>query len=168
MPGGFYFALGSRSAGRSFTYEKWSFLGIFSCLNPFLKFFRQVKGWLLLKSLEMIRMSHVVECRLVFRSLCNLGWLERVLKLLKNAQLNILSRLGTFTKFLGRLRSALDQKLHVVACVIAFHLFYEGGWQGGVFKIMKNDCFLVFLAVCVLFTKFLGRCRVVYINCMKQ
>ena len=126
MPGGFYLALGSRSAGRSFTYEKWSFLGIFSCLNPFLQFFRQVKGWLLLKSLEMIRMSHVVECRLVFRFLCNLGWLERVLKLLKNAQLNILSRLGTFTKFLGRLRSGLDQKLHEmmsVTCSCVYNCF---------------------------------------------
>ena len=49
--------------------------------------------------------------------------------------------------------------LHVVACLIAFLLFYEGGWQEGVFKVMKNDCFLVFLAVWVLFPKFLGRCR---------
>ena len=31
--------------------------------------------------------------------------------------------------------------------------------QGRVFKIMKNDCFLVFLAVWVLFPKILGRLR---------
>ena len=28
-----------------------------------------------------------------------------------------------------------------VACKIFFPLFYEREWQGGVFKIMKNDLF---------------------------
>ena len=28
-----------------------------------------------------------------------------------------------------------------VACQIVVPLFYERGWQGGVFKIMKNDLF---------------------------
>ena len=46
-----------------------------------------------------------------------------------------------------------------VTCQIVFPLFYERGWQEGVFKIMKNDHFLEFLAVRVLFPKFLGRCR---------
>ena len=45
----------------------------------------------------------------------------------------------------------------VVACQIVFILFYERGWQGGVFKVIKNDRFLAFLAVWVLFPKFLGR-----------
>ena len=31
----------------------------------------------------------------------------------------------------------------IVACKMFFNLFYERGWQGGVFKVMKN-CFLVF------------------------
>ena len=48
---------------------------------------------------------------------------------------------------------------HVVACVIVFSLFDERGWQGGVFKVMKNDQFLVFLAVWVLFPEFFGRLR---------
>ena len=30
-------------------------------------------------------------------------------------------------------------------------------WQGGVFKVMKNDHFLVFLAVWLLFPKLIGR-----------
>ena len=34
---------------------------------------------------------------------------------------------------------------HVVAFAVVFILFYEQGWQGGVFKIIKNDDFLVFL-----------------------
>ena len=38
-----------------------------------------------------------------------------------------------------------------------FFLFPERGWQGAVFKVMKNDHFLVFLAVWILFSKFLGR-----------
>ena len=40
---------------------------------------------------------------------------------------------------------------------IVFILFYDRDGQGGVFKVVKNDNFLVYLAVWVLFTKFLGR-----------
>ena len=47
----------------------------------------------------------------------------------------------------------------VVACLIVFILFYERRWQEGVFKIMKNDSFLVFLAVWVLFLRILIRLR---------
>ena len=47
----------------------------------------------------------------------------------------------------------------VVACLIVFIFFYERRWQEGVFKIMKNDSFLVFLAVWVLFLKILIRLR---------
>ena len=46
---------------------------------------------------------------------------------------------------------------YVIARPIVFMLFYDRGWQGGVFKIMKIDHFLVFLAVLVLFPKFLER-----------
>ena len=35
----------------------------------------------------------------------------------------------------------------VVACPIVFILFYEQDWQGAVFKVMKNDRFLVLLLV---------------------
>ena len=31
--------------------------------------------------------------------------------------------------------------LHLVACSIVLILFYGGDWQGGVFKVMKNDHF---------------------------
>ena len=48
---------------------------------------------------------------------------------------------------------------HVVRWTIVFILFYEQSWQGGVFKIMKTDHFLVFLAVWVLFPKVLGWLR---------
>ena len=46
---------------------------------------------------------------------------------------------------------------HAVAYQIVFLLFYERRWQGGMFIVMKNDHFLVFLAVWVLFPTFLGR-----------
>ena len=46
---------------------------------------------------------------------------------------------------------------HIVVCPIVFILFYERSCQGGVFKIMKNDHFVVFPAVWVFFPKFLGR-----------
>ena len=45
---------------------------------------------------------------------------------------------------------------HVVACPIVFALIYERGCQGRVFKVIKNDLFLVFLAVSGLFPKFLA------------
>ena len=38
-----------------------------------------------------------------------------------------------------------------------FILFYNRGLQEGVLKVMKNDPFLVFLAVRVIFPRFLGR-----------
>ena len=48
--------------------------------------------------------------------------------------------------------------LHVVPYSIVFILFYGQGWQGGVFKVMKNDFFFyIFLPVLVSFPKFLGR-----------
>ena len=39
---------------------------------------------------------------------------------------------------------------HVVACPMNFNLLCDQGQQGGVFKVMKNDHFLVFLAVLVM------------------
>ena len=47
--------------------------------------------------------------------------------------------------------------LHVVTCPIGFVWFYDRNWHRGVPKVMKNDHFLVFLAVWVLFSKFLNR-----------
>ena len=38
--------------------------------------------------------------------------------------------------------------LHAVACAIVFILLYDQGWQGRVFKVLKNDHFSVFLALC--------------------
>ena len=45
--------------------------------------------------------------------------------------------------------------LHVVTCPIIFILFDDPDWQRGMLKLMKTDHFLVFLAVWVLFLKFL-------------
>ena len=56
-------------------------------------------------------------------------------------------------------RHEMIRVLHVVACPIVFILSYDQSWQRGVFKVMKNDHFLLFLAVWVLFPKFLGRLR---------
>ena len=49
--------------------------------------------------------------------------------------------------------------VHVRECPILFILFYDQVWQREVFKLMKNDHFVVFLAVWGLFPKFLGRLR---------
>ena len=45
----------------------------------------------------------------------------------------------------------------VVVCPIVFISFYERSREGRVFKIMKNDHILVFLAVWVLSPTFYGR-----------
>ena len=49
--------------------------------------------------------------------------------------------------------------LHVLAWPIVFILFYKRRWKEGVFKVMINDHFLVFLAVWVLFPKCLSSSR---------
>ena len=48
--------------------------------------------------------------------------------------------------------------LHEVACSVVF-LFNDRDWQGGMLKLMKNDHFLVFLAVWIPFPKVLSRLR---------
>ena len=46
---------------------------------------------------------------------------------------------------------------HIVVFAMVFLLLYEQRWQGGVFKVMKNDHFLVFLSVSLLSPKFFSR-----------
>ena len=84
---------------------------------------------------------------------------------------SVFSYLATFLQVFGHVKGWLMIQLHkiirashAVGCPIVFLLFYEWGWQGGVFIIMKNDHFLEFLAVWVLFPKFLGRWEVSYIR----
>ena len=76
-----------------------------------------------------------------------------------------------FPKILGWVMSELHkikQLPHVVACPIVCILFNEQCWQGGVYKVMKNDHFLKFLVVWVIFPKFLGKLRSsLYYNCVK-
>ena len=49
------------------------------------------------------------------------------------------------------------QMSNLVAFETVVILFYDQNWQGEVFKVIKNDHFLVFLAVWGLIPKFLGR-----------
>ena len=57
---------------------------------------------------------------------------------------------------------------HAVAFSIVFILFYGQNWQGRVFRIMKNNHFLVLLAVWDIFPKFMSRLMSgLYYNCMK-
>ena len=80
--------------------------------------------------------------------------------------LSTFSRLGHFPLVFGQVKESHILEFHdtirvpyLGACPIVFILFYAQGWQGGVFETMKNDHFLVILAVLVLFPKFLGRLR---------
>ena len=91
----------------------------------------------------------------------------------KRSVFSIFSSWGTFPQVFGQFKEWLMLKLrkiiilsHVVACPIVF--FYEQSCQGIVFKVMKNDDFLVLSAVCVFFPKILGRLRsTLYYSWMK-
>ena len=67
-----------------------------------------------------------------------------------------------FSKFLELLILELRgmvKVLHVFPYTMDFNLLWDRGQQGGVLNPPKNDQFQVFLAVWVLFPKFLGRLR---------
>ena len=78
---------------------------------------------------------------------------------------NIFNRLDLFPLVSGQVKESLMSELHkrirmshvIVYSIVFFLLFYERVWQGGVFKVMKNDHLLLFLAVWGLFPTFLGR-----------
>ena len=53
----------------------------------------------------------------------------------------------------------MTRVLNLVACPIIFILFDYPDWQGEVLKLTKNDHFLVFLAVLVLFQTLFGHMR---------
>ena len=79
---------------------------------------------------------------------------------------SLFGRLGPFPQVFGQVKEYLMIELHkiirfshVVASPIVFILFNERSRQGGVFKVMKNDEFLVLLAIWVIFPKFLGKSR---------
>ena len=70
---------------------------------------------------------------------------------------SIISRLGSFPQVFGQVKEWSILKLNeiitvldLVACPIIFVLFSDRDWQGGMLKVMKNDHFLVLLAVWVL------------------
>ena len=76
------------------------------------------------------------------------------------------TRLGLLPQVFGQVNECPILKLHdmiivlhVVACPIIFILFDDRGWQGVVFKVVKDVQFLVFLVVWVLFLRFLGWLR---------
>ena len=71
-----------------------------------------------------------------------------------------------FPKILDRFSSGLILELHeiirvsyAVPCPITFTLFYDLGRQVGVFKLMKNPQYSVFLAVSVLFYQVFGHVK---------
>ena len=88
---------------------------VFSCLGLFPQVFGQVNEWPILKLYEKIRVLHAFVCPILFILFDYLDWQGIVLKLMKNGVPN------------------------------CFILLHEQHRQGGVFKVMKNDLFLVFL-----------------------
>ena len=128
--------------------------------------FGQLKHWLISNVNEMIRVAYEVVCLMDF----NLLWVRSqqggVFKHGKYSFFSIFSRLDPFLHVLGQMKEWLILHLYqmirvpfLVACPIVFILFHDQNWQERVFKVMKNDHFLVFLVVWVLFPMFLGRSK---------
>ena len=89
-------------------------------------------------------------------------WQEGVFKIMKiDNFFGIFSRLGPFPEVFGQVKEWLIFELHemikvpyAVSCPMDFNLLCGPVQKGGVLRLMKNDQFLVFLTVWVLFPKF--------------
>ena len=91
---------------------------------------------------------------------------EECSKLWKWSFFSIFSPLSLFSQVFEQVKERLILELHemikvpeAVACQIVFILFYDRDRQGGIFKVLENDLFLLCLAGWVLFPMFLGRWR---------
>ena len=114
----------------------------------------------------MIRVAYEVVCLMDFNLLWDRSQQGGVFKHGKYSFFSIFSRLDPFLHVLGQMKEWLILHLYqmirvpfLVACPIVFILFHDQNWQERVFKVMKNDHFLVFLVVWVLFPMFLGRSK---------
>ena len=93
--------------------KKWWFLSVFSRLGPFPQDFGQVKVLLMFELYKRIRVSHAVVCLIVFLLFFEWGWQGGTFTFMKNNHfLVFFSRLGLFSKFLGRLRSYIIHDLY--------------------------------------------------------
>ena len=111
---------------------------------------------------EVIRALHLVACWIVFLLFDDWDWQGGVFKVMKNDHFfsafsppKLLGSLVAYIRFSWNYKSATCSC--VPSCFYLFIYFYCQEWQGGVFKVMKNDHFFIFLSVLVFFTKFLGR-----------
>ena len=138
---------------------------IFGRFCPLPQVFGQVNDWSILEVHEMIRVLHMVACANVFIFFYGWDWNGRMFKFMKNDSfLNIFISFELFSQVFGQVNEwsilklhGIIRVLHAVACPVVFALFDDPDWQERVLQIMKNEHFLVFLAVLVLLRKFLGR-----------
>ena len=113
----------------------------------------------------MIRVLHKVACQIVFILFYDRYWQKGVLELMKNDHFfSIFSRFGLFHQVFGQVNvqpilvvNKIIKVLHLFVCPIVFILFYGLDWQGGVFKIMKNDHFLNIFISFGLFLRVFGQ-----------
>ena len=104
---------------------------------------------------EKIRILRLVQRLIASIFLCDLGWQGQVLKIFKKCLFfSIFSTLGPILQIYWQVMEQfilefheIIRMSHVIACLVIFILFYDLDQQGGVFKLMKNDHFIVFLLV---------------------
>ena len=80
-----------REAEDAQTYEKCSNFSIFSRLSSFPQVFGQAQEYSILKLHEMIRMSQIFACPIIFTLVCDLGRYGGVLEHIKNDQFQVFS-----------------------------------------------------------------------------
>ena len=109
VPDCFHFPFWWRSPRRGAQiYKKLSFTGFFTRLGPFPHVFRHVKMWLILELHEIIRVSHLVTCPVVFILFNDWGWHGGVTKIVKKDHFLVLIVVWVpVPKFLAKLKSGL-------------------------------------------------------------
>ena len=149
MPNGFHFVLLSISEERSLqTYKKCWILSIFKRLCPFSQVFWQVKQWLMLELCEVRKVSHLAVCPIVFVFLYDRGRIAQTYG--KWSVFSILNRSVHFLQVFGKSKEWLMLELHEMI------------------RVLQVVAYKKFLAVEVLFLKFLGRLKSrIYWNCTK-
>ena len=141
------------------------YFSIFSSSGLYPQVFWQVKEWLIVALRdERATCSCVLNGFYEFALCRSAVWSAKTYG--KWSFSGIFSRLIPFPQVFGQVKEWIMIELHqiirlphIVAFPIVFILFYKRDSQGGVFKVIKNDHFLVFLVVWGLIPKFLGRLR---------
>ena len=98
---------------------------------------------------NLMKLSHVVACPIVFILFYDQSWQGGVFKFMKIDYFSsVFSALGHFSQVFGKVKEWLILELHemirvlhAVACPMGFNLLYDRAQQGGELKLAKMIIF---------------------------